>query len=301
MENSLKSVLAISGTLLITQGTSTIAAQNPCEFNNKNAIHCAYSSQIGNLGKYIKVKETHQGLSPFTMIFCATNKHTILNIAQNQSAIYPVGTNVRWEFSQCNDENCSTSKPLLDDTFQITKSDNTFSSQPKQVVDIPIDANYGTNCNPNNTQDLTKKHLDDSALQMYIDDAIHMVACIPSAMDDTLRTLERMRAYAVQATDGTHSSSELFNLNKTFQGLKKEMDKWQHINTLSGLKSVSGGSLSIQIGSEYPLGVDIPQTDKWGLNIAADDLLSQSDALITLSHIDIAITTVNNALSMKKS
>lgn len=61
MESNFKSVLAIGGSLLITYGTDAFSVQNPCEFGNKNPIQCVYSSQIGNIGKYIRIKETHQG------------------------------------------------------------------------------------------------------------------------------------------------------------------------------------------------------------------------------------------------
>lgn len=311
---NLKTWVTLSGgySLLLSPALVLAAQMNPCASSyNKNAIHCAYLSDSGtkNVAKFIKVKETQAGHSPVTSIYCVgVDARPLMNIAQSQWGIHKEGDKISWQFSQCADEDCSSSRVLLDDKFTITKSGKMFSSAPKNVVEFSLDPNYGANCtaemiHPRKGSD--QHQLTSTSLQTRIDDAVAMMEAIPGAMNDTSILLGEMRTLAVNAATGTHTPLEYSTLNNLFQTLKDEVDKAQRVNTLSGYKKISNGTVNIQIGynwynlEQYMLEIPLPATSNDALSITYLDLLSSYSAANAVTTIDAALDVVSYSMSFR--
>lgn len=299
MKINFKDVLLVTGgTTLFLSPLHLFAAQNKCEAS-ADTVHCA--SVQGETGKYIKVKETQKGHTPTSMIMCA-NSQTALSIAQNQVGQYQLGETISWQFSQCIDEDCTASRSLADDKFTITRSGKLYTSSNKKVVNIILDPSFGQDCKVEKTNVQTKNHLLTSSLDMRIDDAVALLEAVPTAMTQTATILNNMRTIALDAANNSHTPQELINLNNEFQTLKDAIDMAQRVNTLDGYKTVSGGTITISIGSWYSfatLTIPLPPTDKYSLNIYGQNVLTSMDASAAVSTIDDALNVVSYALSIK--
>lgn len=307
MSNNFKSVFTVTFTsLLFSSCTYAIASKTPCDLAHKHDIHCAFVTPMApKANKFVRVKEVQSGHPAISMTFCAPTDRPLMNIPQNQWGPYQPGNKISWQISQCQDEDCSISKPITDDKFTITKDGKQYSSAPKTTVEITLDPNYGVNCTLDNEKlnklDAFKRHVNDSSLQMRIDDAVSMIEAIPVAMDNVTTILNEMHVLASDAANGTHSSSQLGNMDKVFQTLKDEISKAQRFNTLDGYKVLSGGTLSIQIGYCYynmdqcSLSIVIPATDINSLGIAYDSISDNTGAQQAVTDLNYAIDIVSNA------
>lgn len=292
-------LLVTSGTTLFFSPVSPLyAAQNKCEASTDN-IHCA--SIQSETGKFIKIKEIQRDRTPTSMIMCASSQ-TVLSIAQNQIGQYQLGEPISWQFSQCIDEDCATSKPLLDDKFTITRSGKLYTSSNKKAVNIALDPSYGLDCKAEKTNVQPKNHLLTTSLDMRIDDAVALLQAVPTAFTQTASILNNMRTIALDAANNSHTPQELINLNNQFQTLKDAIEMAQRVNTLDGYKTVSGGTITISIGSWYSfatLTIPLPPTDIYSLNIFGQNVLTTMDASAAVSTIDDALNVVSYALSIK--
>lgn len=299
MKITIKDVLLVTGgTTLFFNPTTALFAANKCDVN-QNTIHCA--SIQGDTNKFIKIKETQAGKSPASYILCASSQ-TILSLMQNDISRYQTEQPISWQFSQCLNEDCSVSRPLLEDKFVITKAGKVYTSKHKKAVEVILDSTYGQDCKAEKIEVKLKNPLLTSSLDMRIDDAVSLLQHVPTALTQTASILNNMRTIAIDAATNTHTTQELINMNNEFQTLKDAIDQAQRFNTLDGYKNVSGGTITISIGSWYSfatLVVPLPPTDKYSLNIYAQNVLSSMDASAAVSTIDDALNVVNYALSIK--
>lgn len=303
MKRNFKSGVIIGQSLLLSLPASyALALQNPCESAaNKDAIHCAYitNSTPNMTGKYIKIKEIQPGRPALSKTLCAApSQFPLKSIPQFFWGTHQPSNQVTWQFSQCLDEDCTSSKMLLDDKFVITQKAKNYSSGPKNTVEITLDPNYGANCKAEGTINIPF----DTALEMRIDDGVAMIHAVPVALTATGNVLAQMTAIANTAASGTHSPAELVDLNNQFQTLKDEMDKVQRVNTLDGYKKISAGSITISFGYgayDY-LRIPIPASDQYSLNVYGLDVLNVTDAEVAIVQLNDAATIITHALSLKK-
>jgi hypothetical protein len=299
------SALLASGiTLAVASPTFALTTKNPCD-SRQSAIHCAYitSNSLITHGKYIRVKEVKAGLSAVTAIYCASpNSQPVMNIPYSQRSIHHHGEKINWEFSQCLDENCSASKPLLDDSFTVIQSGKQLSSTPKSVTEMTLDPHYGVDCQPIHyaKKDLsfTARHVQ-SSLQEQLDTAIYIIQAYPIALVETADILQRMQNIASEVAAGGSTS-----LDVKYQQLKHEIDAVQEVSTLDGMQKVSGGSIGLQIGdwwnsSSLSYTIFVAATDLDSLGIVQTDVKSIDDATAAIDQLGYAQSVVNSILDSK--
>lgn len=302
MKRKLPYLLIGQSALLFLPCSYALPVQNPCnDISNKDAVHCAYIAPAAQSipGKFIKIKEVQNGRPATTKIFCvAPSSLPLKTIPQTLWSDRQPSNQMSWQFSQCLDEDCTTSKSLSDDKFTVTKSAKLYSSGPKNSIEINLDPNYGVNCKAEGSKQLASI----SALEMRIADAIAMIQAVPVALDATSDVLTQMTAIANDAASGTYTPPQLLGLDNQFQTLKDEMDKVQRVNTLDGYKKISAGSINITFGYvayDY-LQIPIPASDQYSLGVSYLDVLTQSDAEYALLQLANAQAVIANGLSLKK-
>jgi flagellin len=138
-------------------------------------------------------------------------------------------------------------------------------------------------------------------------DGVNMMQTAEGAMIEQSNMLQRMRELAVQATNGTYSSSQRAYLDIEFSALITQIDSiatqttWngQQLLTGTNTNSVSGvsGDFQFQIGqnSGQTLSVSIGsmRSNASGLSISALSVSLASDASDAITSIDSALDTIN--------
>lgn len=132
-------------------------------------------------------------------------------------------------------------------------------------------------------------------------DGISLIQTAESGMNQTLSLLQRMRELATQASSGTYGTSDLANLDTEFQSLKNEIDRVVATSDFNGTAVLSGGTVSIQVGSQNTandrLTVTLTQADTTTLAVNANDITSNANAQTSLTALDTAIKTITTGLS----
>jgi flagellin len=138
-------------------------------------------------------------------------------------------------------------------------------------------------------------------------DGVNMMQTAEGAMIEQSNMLQRMRELAVQATNGTYSSSQRAYLDIEFNALITQIDSiatqttWNGQSLLTGtnINSVSGvsGDFQFQIGqnSGQTLSVSIGsmRSNASGLSISALSVALAVDASSAITTIDAALNTIN--------
>jgi len=138
-------------------------------------------------------------------------------------------------------------------------------------------------------------------------DGVNMMQTAEGAMIEQSNMLQRMRELAVQATNGTYSSSQRAYLDIEFNALITQIDSiatqttWNGQSLLTGtnINSVSGvsGDFQFQIGqnSGQTLSVQIGsmRSNASGLSISALSVALAADASSAITTIDAALNTIN--------
>lgn len=294
MTRNVKFILALSSaSILLNPIIANANSVSPCDAPfSKNAIHCAYvSSPASQLtGKYLRIKATEEGHPSFTKIFCATTGALpVMDIPQSLSGKYAPGDKINWQFSQCLDEDCSASQMLVDDKFTITKSGDIVSSDTKNKVEVPLNPAYGVNCHASDT-----KYNNEYAVSPFIQDAVSLLNYIPQEIDSTVNILKDMIATTIQAQSGVMNEADLIALNVKYKDSMLEIDQLQRVNTLRGVKKVTGGTLKLsQTDNEkWSLHISVPVMDLDALGIRNTDVLSASDAQAAEVILQNAITSI---------
>lgn len=298
--SALFSVLVLSG---------SVSYATPCDIYNKDAIHCVYATGLDNqAGKYIKVKEVTNGVAKSVTYCVNSNTQSIYTLYQHLGGVeYKAGDKVALQFSQCFDEDCTTTKSLLADTFTIAKKHHHYSATTAQAA-IQIDPTYGTNCElPNSaTHDKNlKNRMPALHTNMRLADAARMIDMIPLALEGTAVTLQRMRELAIFAANGASSCTDKQNLDAEYQTLKDEITRIQTYVSLNGPKYVSDGSLTLIIGhadlGSNSLMVSMPATSIAALHLQDSVIYNSActtdDAMYAVDTLNDAITTVEFALA----
>jgi len=131
-------------------------------------------------------------------------------------------------------------------------------------------------------------------------DGINMLQTAEGAMVEMSNMLQRMRELAVQASNGTYSTTQRTYLNKEFSALSSQITsintqtKW---NGMSGLATTTAISRQFQVGANATdtVSVTLSGTDLTTLTINASTLsgADNTGASAAISALDIALGKVN--------
>lgn len=134
---------------------------------------------------------------------------------------------------------------------------------------------------------------------------ISLVQTAQAQMNNIANVLQQMSTLASQASTGTYSSTQLGNLNTTFQSLLTEINRVASTSNFNGINLLDGstGSISIQIGanntSNDRLSITLSNltTGSAGLNIDTLDISDNTGAQSALGTLQTAVNTVTTALA----
>ena len=131
-------------------------------------------------------------------------------------------------------------------------------------------------------------------------DGISMLQTTEGAMDEITNALQRMRELAVQAANGTVSSTDKASLNDEFTALTAEIDRIVTSTEFNGTQVLSGAAtVVLQVGYKNATDnqISITMADLSGLD-SLDDTIDGTDAtnaLAALGEIDADIDVVTSA------
>jgi flagellin len=128
-------------------------------------------------------------------------------------------------------------------------------------------------------------------------DSISMLQTADAGAGATTTMLQRMRELAVQAANGTYSSTDRSNLNTEFGNLQNEIDRVAKVTLWNGVTLGVGKSLQMQVGygsaaTTNVVTVSTSTLTTTALSVSSAAITSQSNALGAISAIDAALTTL---------
>jgi flagellin len=137
-------------------------------------------------------------------------------------------------------------------------------------------------------------------------DGVNMMQTAEGAMVEQSNMLQRMRELAVQASNGTYSSTQRGYLDSEFSALTSQIGditsqtSWNGIQLLDGTSKIgytaTSGSFDFQVGqsSGQVISVSISSLSTSDLGISALSLSTASGASSAIDTIDSAIDTINS-------
>ena len=138
-------------------------------------------------------------------------------------------------------------------------------------------------------------------------DAISMIQTADGASIELGNMMQRMRELAVQATNGTVTTTDQGSLDLEFQQLKAEIarvaknSQWNGDNILDGSAgTASNGTATYQIGANAQQVMDVSFGD-WSLNASTTNIAAVYDSVIvngTATGIDQAVTLSDGTTSI---
>lgn len=134
-------------------------------------------------------------------------------------------------------------------------------------------------------------------------DGVNLVETASGAMQVILSDLQTMNKLAVQAANGTNGTQDRANLDAQYQTLLGEIDRITAKTNFNNVSILSGGSISIQIGSGNTTNDTISislvdtSTGSSGLSLSGSDLTSQTNASSAIGTLTAAINTLTTGLA----
>ena len=122
-------------------------------------------------------------------------------------------------------------------------------------------------------------------------DGISLAQTAEGALNEVGNMLQRMRELAVQAANGTNSSSDRANLDAEYQALDTEITRLASTTDFNGLAilDADAGAQTFQIGANKGDTLDITTV---ALTNVGGDILNVTNSEKALDDIDLAIDTV---------
>ncbi len=130
-------------------------------------------------------------------------------------------------------------------------------------------------------------------------DAISLSQTAEGGIGKITDMLQRMRELAVQSANATNTSADRGNLNAEFQQLNSEISRTISSTRFNGLAvlGANASTQSFQVGELAGDRVDVVTRDLSGdstiTDVAADDILSSTNASSAIANLDAALSTVN--------
>ena len=130
-------------------------------------------------------------------------------------------------------------------------------------------------------------------------DGVSLAQTAEGALNETSNNLIRMRELAVQAANGTLSTTDRATLNTEFTALVSEIDRVASQTSFNGLKLLdgTGTTLTIQVGVDSGETISVGMSDATSstLGISALGVTTSAAANTALTAIDSAIDSVTTA------
>jgi len=129
-------------------------------------------------------------------------------------------------------------------------------------------------------------------------DGVNMMQTAEGAMVEQSNMLQRMRELAVQASNGTYSTTQRSYLNTEFSALTTQIGSIASQTTWNGTALISGAStsFSFQVGqnSEQTIAVTVSAMTTAHLGVSALAVSTAASASSSITLIDSALDIINN-------
>lgn len=132
-------------------------------------------------------------------------------------------------------------------------------------------------------------------------DGISLVQTAEGAMDEVSNILGRMRELAVQASNGTLTTTDRATIDTEFAQLIEEVDRisgtasFNGLNLLDGSNSTADIQVGIDAGGDNVIAVDLQDATASTLGVNSLDTTSISNAQSAITALDNAINSVSTA------
>ena len=130
-----------------------------------------------------------------------------------------------------------------------------------------------------------------------LNDAVNMVQTADGAMIEQTNMLQRMRELAVQASNGTNSTSQVGYLNTEFQALVTQIGSISSQTTWNGMNLLNATStFSFQSGatSGQTISVVVTSMGTASLGVSTASISSTSAAAASIATLDTAMNSINS-------
>jgi flagellin len=130
-----------------------------------------------------------------------------------------------------------------------------------------------------------------------LNDAVNMVQTADGAMIEQTNMLQRMRELAVQASNGTNSSSQVGYLNTEFQALVTQIGAISSQTTWNGMNLLNATStFSFQSGatSGQTISVVVTSMGTASLGVSTASISSTTFAANAIATLDTAMNSINS-------
>ena len=130
-----------------------------------------------------------------------------------------------------------------------------------------------------------------------LNDAVNMIQTADGAMIEQTNMLQRMRELAVQASNGTNSTSQVGYLNTEFQALVTQIGSISSQTTWNGMNLLNATStFSFQSGatSGQSISVVVTSMGTASLGVSTASISSTSAAAASIATLDTAMNSINS-------
>lgn len=129
-------------------------------------------------------------------------------------------------------------------------------------------------------------------------DGVSLAQTAEGSLNEVSNNLTRMRELAMQASNGTLSTTDRVTINTEFAALISEIDRIADQNEFNGISLLnSASSVNIQVGinSGESITINLVSTTDTALGLNSLSTVTLTNAQAALGSVDTAINTVNNA------
>jgi flagellin len=130
-----------------------------------------------------------------------------------------------------------------------------------------------------------------------LNDGVNMIQTADGAMIEQTNMLQRMRELAVQASNGTNSSSQVGYLNTEFQALVTQIGSISSQTTWNGMPLLNANqTFSFQSGatSGQTISVAIAAMTTAGLGVSTASITTTAVAAASIATLDTAMNSINS-------
>lgn len=129
-------------------------------------------------------------------------------------------------------------------------------------------------------------------------DGISLAQTAEGALDETTNMLQRMRVLSIQSANGSNTAADRVALNEEFKELQQEVNRVSDDTTFGGMKLLDATfDQDFQVGADANQIINVKITtdmDTTGLGVGTADVLTASQAQISIANLDVAIATVTD-------
>jgi flagellin len=130
------------------------------------------------------------------------------------------------------------------------------------------------------------------------EDGVSLVRTAEGALNEVSQNLNRMRELALQAANGTLSTTDRSVINTEFTALISEIDRVASSTNFNGIALLNAtGTIAFQVGLEagQTIAVNLQDVTDTALGISALNSMTVTNASSALAAIDTAVSSINTA------